>query len=254
MSSYSPDLALGRKQQLCCSDEEETGSERLRDWTRPHSKGDQAGTWNLGSAVRSVIVLPQRDCAGRHPRAMAEQPCHCSLPPGLVLPPPLLCLPVTPHQTQLEGEPQSAGCPKAGGVMGAMKPAVGHGRCLTRLGLSSHQWRGRILQRASAGQTQREDQGLRASSFIRSLSSDLEADLEVLGAGLLTPRAQRSGGDSDYTKTGQLCLSHVMEQRRVCDIFSRSRVTGWGGSSGPKVPVPPAHPRCSSVERPVCQG
>lgn len=179
------------------------------------------GTWTQGCAVRSVTVPPPRDVQGGDSRRWQSGRVIAPFLPGS--PSLRLCCAFPSPLTTLSWKrsPRVLGAPRLG-CNGATRPAAGHGRCFTCLGLSSHRGEGCVLQRACPGQTQREGQCLRASSFIHSLSSDLEADLEVLSAGLLVPQAQRSGGDSTYTKTGQLCLSCVMEQRRVCDVFSRS--------------------------------
>lgn len=78
----------------------------------------------------------------------------------------------------LEGEPQGAGYPKAGGAIGTMRSAVGHGRCLAWLGHGSEKRRGSILYSASTGRTQREGQRP-LGILIHSLSSNLGAGPEV---------------------------------------------------------------------------
>lgn len=223
MGSCSPGLVLGRTRRLCCSDEEETGSERVRGWTRPHSMRDELGprTWAQGCAVRSVAEPPQRDVQGGNSRRWQSGRGIAPFLPGS--PFLRLCCAFPSHLTTLswKGSPGVLGAPRLG-CNGGDKASCGSRQVFHLPGPQLSQGRGVRPPESLPGPDAEGGQCLWASSFIHSLSSDLEAGLEVLSAELLAPQAQRSGGDSAYTKTGQLCLSRVTEQRRVCDIFSRS--------------------------------
>lgn len=95
------------------------GSERLRDWTRPHSKRTRVATW---AAVRSPMSLPGQDCGGgwRNPPGDGRAAMSLLLSSQAHPYPPVLCLPFSFHSPNLAP-------PKAGGAMETMRSVVSHG-------------------------------------------------------------------------------------------------------------------------------
>lgn len=117
--SFSPDLILGRKRQLCFSDDEETVSERLRELTRPHSKR----VAELGPGSRALQSAPWRGPTrwaglggdtGRGAMSLlpSSQPHACNLLFHTLPSPPIL-------DSGGEGSPEVLGTPRLGcnGVM-----------------------------------------------------------------------------------------------------------------------------------------